>query len=148
MNLCLLASWIKKYHLDDNKLWKQIIDHKYVVNNPNIFSCSTQGVSPFWKGVLWAANAAKLGYQWKVGNGRKIKFWEDHWFGGSSLAIQYWDVYVIENEQNITIAEAWDGEQLKITFRRCFDGQLMVQRYEIVAIANSLHLSGEEDAIL
>lgn len=24
---------------------------------------------PHWKGVLWAANAAKLGYQWKVGNG-------------------------------------------------------------------------------
>jgi hypothetical protein len=28
----------------------------------------------FWKSVMWAANAAKMGYQWKVGNGRKIKF--------------------------------------------------------------------------
>ena len=87
MNMCLLASWIKKYNLEENKLWKQIIDHKYNVNNPNIFYCNDTGVSPFWKGVLWAANAAKMGYQWKVGDGRKIKFWEDHWFGNTSLAI-------------------------------------------------------------
>ena len=33
MNLCLLASWIKKYNLEENKLWKQIIDHKYNVNS-------------------------------------------------------------------------------------------------------------------
>jgi hypothetical protein len=66
-----------------------VIDYKYNVNNPNIFSSSLVGVSPFWKGVVWEAKAAKLGYQWKVGNGKKIKFWEDRWFGSSSLAIQY-----------------------------------------------------------
>jgi hypothetical protein len=47
MNMCLLASWIKRYHLNDNKLWKQIIDHKYNVNEPNIFSWSPAGASPF-----------------------------------------------------------------------------------------------------
>ena len=47
MNLCLLASWIKRYHFDDDKLWKMIVDHKYMVNNPNIFSSSSVGVSPF-----------------------------------------------------------------------------------------------------
>lgn len=29
MNLCLLASWVKIYHLDDGKIWKQIVDAKY-----------------------------------------------------------------------------------------------------------------------
>jgi hypothetical protein len=47
MNMCLLASRVKRYHLNDNKLWKQIIDHKYNVNDPNIFSCSSVGTSPF-----------------------------------------------------------------------------------------------------
>jgi hypothetical protein len=87
MNLCLLASWVRRYQMDGHKLWKQIIDHKYRTDAPNIFSCPEQGLSPFWKGVMWAARAAKMGYQWKVGNGRKIKFWEDHWFGHCSLAI-------------------------------------------------------------
>jgi hypothetical protein len=77
MNMCLLASWVKRYHLNHNKLWKQTIDHKNKVNEPNIFSCSPVGTSPFWKGVLWDVNAAKVGYQWNVGDGKKVKFWED-----------------------------------------------------------------------
>ena len=148
MNLCLLASWVKKYNMDDDKLWKQIIDHKYQVNSPNIFPASVSGASPFWKGLLWASNAAKLGYQWKVGNGRKVKFWEDHWFGETSLAIQYWDLYILVNEQNATISEVWDGEQLKLTFRRCFCENLMMQWYELVQIANYLTISEEDDTLL
>jgi hypothetical protein len=36
-------------------------------------------------------------------NGKKIRFWEDLWFGSYSLAIQYWDIYSIVNEKGITI---------------------------------------------
>jgi hypothetical protein len=63
LNLCLLASWIRRYSLDDNKLWKQIIDFKYDTEIHNVFNCREIDVSPFWKGVLWVARAAKLGYQ-------------------------------------------------------------------------------------
>jgi hypothetical protein len=34
--------------------------------------------------VLWAAEAAKIGYQSREGNGRRVKFWKDQWFGSSS----------------------------------------------------------------
>jgi hypothetical protein len=60
MNICLLASWVKRYSLDDNKLWKQIVEYKYMVDNPNIFSCSSIGTSPFWEGLVWAIKAAKM----------------------------------------------------------------------------------------
>jgi hypothetical protein len=125
--MCLLASWIKRYQLDNDKIWKQIIEYKYRVDEPNVFCCSSGGASSFWKGVMWAAKAACMGFQWQVGNGKKIKFWKDQCFGTSSLAIQYWDVYVLANEQNFSIAEAWDGTQLKICFRRCFDHDLMIK---------------------
>jgi hypothetical protein len=36
MNLCLLATWIKRYKMDGHKFWKQIIDHKYKTDAPNI----------------------------------------------------------------------------------------------------------------
>jgi hypothetical protein len=36
-----------------------ISDFKYDVS-PNIFCCNTRNSSPFWKGVAWAAQAAKL----------------------------------------------------------------------------------------
>lgn len=55
---------------------------------------------------MWANRAAQLGYKWQVGNGNNISFWEDHWFGNSNLAIQYWPLYMIVNEKNISIAEA------------------------------------------
>jgi hypothetical protein len=46
---------------------------------------------------MWAAKAAKME------NGKKIRFWEDLWFGSYSLAIQYWDIYSIVNEKGLTI---------------------------------------------
>jgi hypothetical protein len=47
VNLCLLSSWIKRYSLDDGKLWKTLVDAKYDTQNPNIFRSSTSGVSQF-----------------------------------------------------------------------------------------------------
>ena len=76
MNLCLLASWINRYHLSDNVIWKKIVDYKYN-NNPNILCCPEIGASPFWKGVLWTCKAAKMGVRWKIGDERSVRFWED-----------------------------------------------------------------------
>ena len=52
---------------------------------------------------------------------------------------------MISNQQNCTIAEVWDGSQLKITFRRCFDHSLLLRWYDLVYIAESLVLSEEQD---
>ena len=117
LNMCLLAAWINRYHLGDHPIWKSIIDHKYDTTEPNVFCCPEKGASPFWKGVLWASKAAKLGVSWKVGNGKTIRFWEDHWFGNCSLAIQFWDLYVLAEQTNKCIADLWDGRQLLISFR-------------------------------
>ena len=118
------------------------------MNSPNIFYCSDQGVSPFWKGVLWAANAAKMGYQWKIGNGKKVKFWCDHWFGETSLAVQFWDLYILCNEQNATVSEVKEDNLIKLTFRRCFDQQLLLRWFDLVSIVETIQLNGEEDNIL
>jgi hypothetical protein len=37
LNICLLASWIKRYQADNGKLWKEVIDFKYRTDKPNIF---------------------------------------------------------------------------------------------------------------
>uniref|UniRef100_A0ACD5Y6E5 Uncharacterized protein n=1 Tax=Avena sativa TaxID=4498 RepID=A0ACD5Y6E5_AVESA len=34
-NLCLLASWVKRYNMADHKIWKQIVDYKYDTTSPN-----------------------------------------------------------------------------------------------------------------
>jgi hypothetical protein len=85
--------------------------------------------------VLWTAKAANMGYQYKVGNGKRVKVWKDHGFGSCSLAIQYWEVYYLVNEQNHTTFDLCDGVSLEVTFRRCFDPRLMLPWYEIIHIA-------------
>ena len=78
LNMCLLASWIHRYHLHNVVLWSQIIRSKYRTENPNVFCSADRNTLPFWKGVQWAAQATVLGYQWLVGDGKRIRFWEDH----------------------------------------------------------------------
>jgi hypothetical protein len=64
---------------------------------------------------------AKMGYRWRLGNERNVRFWEDVWVGTSKLAIQCWDMYCILNEQNKTVTELCDGQNLKCNFHRCVD---------------------------
>jgi hypothetical protein len=115
LNLCLLASWVQRYYEAEGKIWRVVVDQKYRMV-PNIFCCSPRNSSPFWKGVVWAAKAAKLGLEWKVGNGRRVGFWEDLWLGTCSLAIQYWGVYSIICEQGKTVSDVWDGVNLKFCY--------------------------------
>jgi hypothetical protein len=146
--MCLLGSWIRRYQQDDGKLWKQLIDNKYNTNKPNIFCSSTDGSSQFFKGVMWAAKAAKIGYRWKIGNGRKVKFWEDNWLGSSSLAIQFWDLYIIMNEKNKTVQDLWDGTNLKCTFTRIVNPILFRQWEEILQLASTITFSSEHDEMV
>lgn len=135
-NICLLGSWLRRYQLDKDKLWTKIIDDKYNTRNPNIFCSSTTGSSQFFKGIMWAAKAAKMGYRWKIGNGKKVRFWEDTWLGNSSMAIQYWDLYIIVNEKNKTVHDLWDGRDLKCTLR-VVDNNLLRKWEEIVQLAST-----------
>jgi hypothetical protein len=40
------------------------------------------------------------------------------WIGACSPAILFWDLFVIVDENQLTVAQAWDGENLRFTFRR------------------------------
>jgi hypothetical protein len=146
--LCLLGSWVRWYSSDKDKIWKKLVDYKYNTSNPNIFTCKELGVSNFWKGVIWAARVAKMGNRWQVGNEVKIHFREDVWLESSSWAIQYWEIYCIINEHNKTIAELWNGTDLKCTFRRCVDMRLFLMWEEVVNIASTLTLSSAEDELI
>jgi hypothetical protein len=84
--------------LDGNKIWKQLINFKYKIDRPNFLLCNNIGASNFWKGAMWAAQVARMGFRWKVGKCDKVRFWKDVWLGSSSLAIQYWELYSIVNE--------------------------------------------------
>jgi hypothetical protein len=65
-----------------------------------------------------------------------------------SLAIQFWKLYSIVNEHGKTLREAWDGHNLKFTFRRTVRRKVMDQWYELIQIASGIQFSDEEDAVI
>ena len=148
LNLCLLASWLKRYNVDRDKLWKELIDFKYDTLNPHVLLTRSSFASSFFKGFMWAAQAAKMGFLWKVGNERKVRFWEDTWLGSSSLAIQFWPIYRIINEHGKTVADLWDGSNLKCTFRRTVSDDLYQLWLEVVELVSTVNLSDEEDEMI
>ena len=87
LNLALLSAWIFRYQLNKTAIWTKFVDYKYRTDKPNVLFCSSIGTSPFWKGVVWAMQAAKIGLHWNLGKGYKVRFWEDQWLGNTSLAI-------------------------------------------------------------
>jgi hypothetical protein len=50
----------------------------------------------------------------------------DTCFGNSPLAVRFWDLYFISNQQTQTFEELWDGQQIRGTFRRTFTDEMMV----------------------
>jgi uncharacterized protein (DUF2235 family) len=89
-----------------------------------------------------------MGYRWKVGNGRKIRLWEDTWIGSSSLAIQFYPLYRIINEHGKTIVELWDGHNLKVSFRRDVSESLYQSWLELVELVSTVQLTDEEDEMV
>lgn len=80
-----------------------------------------------------------------VGDGKKVRFWEDIWFGTSPLAAPFWDLYVIVNDKGKTVSEIWDGQQINCTFRRSFSDDLMLRWYELEDIVHHINLSDEQN---
>lgn len=73
LNICLLGSWLQSYQVDEGELWKDIIDFKYNTEHPNIFCARDSNSYQFFKEFMWAVQAAKMGFRWKIGNDRKIR---------------------------------------------------------------------------
>jgi hypothetical protein len=48
------------------------------------------------------------------------------------------------NEQNKTIADLWNGENLKYIFKRCVDVKLFNLWEELVSLVTTIEFSGEK----
>jgi hypothetical protein len=83
---------------------------------------------------MLASQAVKFGYRWLVGNGEKVKFWKDIWFGTAPLAVQFWDLDCICYEKTKTVAEVWVVGELRFSFRRNFNEDMMVKWGELCAV--------------
>jgi hypothetical protein len=87
---------------------------------------------------MWAAQSVKAGYRWNLGKGDKVIFWEDIWFGQCSLAIVFWDLYVIANEH---LDSVWNGVDLMISFKRTVSPTLYNRWLDLVNLMTTISLT-------
>jgi len=73
---------------------------------------------------------------------------EDQWFVNSSRGIQFWHLYVINQQHGKTIDEVWDGETFKLSFRRTVSDRLMNLWHEMLEIVEDVSKSDEDDQII
>jgi hypothetical protein len=62
--------------------------------------------------------------------------------------VQFWDIYWVCNEPLATIKDVWDGNTLKLTFRRYFSDSLMEQWFELERVANNISFSNDCDSLI
>lgn len=68
--------------------------------------------------------------------------------GNTSLAAtQFWPLFVINEQQDKTIVQVWDGESLKLTFRRSVSEKLMEMLFDLLSIVEEVHLGEEANKI-
>jgi hypothetical protein len=51
VNICVLASWLKRYSENSDRLWRNMIDAKYSTQSPNIFYSREANTSRFFQRI-------------------------------------------------------------------------------------------------
>lgn len=44
-----------------------------------------------------------------VGNGWKVKFWKDKWFGNASLGSSFLPLFTLASSKDVWVADVWDS---------------------------------------
>jgi hypothetical protein len=149
LNLCLLGSRVKRYILDENKIWRKVVHNKYG-RRRNIFWFHGSHASHFWKGIIYAAQALKFGYRWVHGDGRTIRFWEDTWFGTAQtpllLNFGIFMCFVMRKLKLLQIC-GLRGE-LRVTFRRTFDENMLQSWDDVLLVVETLELKEGNDSLV
>lgn len=112
-NLALLAKWWWRIYNERDMLWNQILAQRYGASvQYNLFSTQISASTSHMvrsiinlrniNGISSLINAAS--FKWKVRNGEKIFFWEDHWFEGGPLMLQMPRLYRIALTKHLSIA--------------------------------------------
>ncbi|XP_026459459.1 uncharacterized protein LOC113360132 [Papaver somniferum] len=106
---------------DKDSLWYKLMDAKYLLGR-NVLSMNTKskdGDSWIWKGILEGKSNIHQHCSWRIGNGRKIKIWEDIWIQNTNSRLQKpqnCPQYIDKLEALILPDGNWDEDQVSTYF--------------------------------
>ncbi|RVW91479.1 Transposon TX1 uncharacterized 149 kDa protein [Vitis vinifera] len=105
-NLALLGKWLWRYPREGSTLWHQVILSIYG-SHSNGWDANTlvkwSHRCP-WKAIAQVFQGFSLITRYVVGNGERIWFWEDLWWGDQPLGTQYPRLFRVVVDKNISIS--------------------------------------------
>ncbi|KAJ9700981.1 hypothetical protein PVL29_006352 [Vitis rotundifolia] len=105
-NLALLGKWLWRYPREGSALWHQVILSIYG-SHSNGWDANTlvrwSHRCP-WKAIAQVFQGFSLITRYVVGNGERIRFWEDLWRGDLPLGTQYPRLFRVVVDKNISIS--------------------------------------------
>ena len=106
-NKALLFKWLWRFPLEQESTWAKVIKSKFGVH-PNRWDAGVARRCTYrspWKYISSLYEEFRQSVRLKVGNGRRIRFWENVWCDDISLANRFEDLYRISLNTNCSIAE-------------------------------------------
>jgi hypothetical protein len=146
MNRCMLAKWLMKIEGGDETLCCKLLRNKYLRDN-GIASYKRNNGSQFWKGLMAVRKDISRGMVYKIGNGKKARFWQDVWIGTCALRVAFPGIYEICNQQEWTVAKVMRNENLNLTFRRNFGATQTIEWSELRTLIDGMSLTQAPDNV-
>ena len=97
LSKALLGKWARRFAIEDNPMWKKVITQKYQIEEGGWFTKEPMGsfeVS-LWKDISNAARKLRHDCYFVIGDGSRVKFWDDLWCGERPLRVMFPSLYAL-----------------------------------------------------
>ncbi|KAF5933859.1 hypothetical protein HYC85_030030 [Camellia sinensis] len=149
VNDCLLAKWWWRYGCEDRSLWKSILISKYGSAGGKWlpFIEDGQQSSKIWGDILNTAVSNTQLYSFyvanceiQVGNGTRIRFWEDHWMGEKCFKEEYPRLFELSLEKEVPLSHLVERKRITARWDLKFRRRLRAwEELEVVRLVDKLN---------
>ncbi|RVW34760.1 LINE-1 reverse transcriptase-like [Vitis vinifera] len=104
--------WNWRFAIEREVLWKKVISHKYGVEEGGWCTRAERGRYGvgLWKAIRkeWLGMYSSLAF--RVGNGRRVRFWKDKWCGDEPLYESFPSLFAISRAKDAWVSEVWNPD--------------------------------------
>ncbi|KAM1060262.1 hypothetical protein TB1_024191 [Malus domestica] len=134
-NAALLAKWLWRFPRESNSLWHRVIKSKYnLVANGWDANCPSRGSSRCpWTDISAGYPPFLHSCKFVVGNGERLRFWEDGWLEGGPLKEQFPRIFSLSRTKNQSISNLIASSLQPVSWNLEFRRNLRESEIEEVA---------------
>ena len=106
-NKVLLMKWLWRFPKENQSLWYKVIKSR-VGLHPNLWDSKTDDRGTFrspWKAISSLYREFHQLVSFKVGNGNKVRFWEDAWAGENPLQVMFPSLFRLSSLKSHPISD-------------------------------------------